>query len=298
MKYFVAFLFVFTLGHSYSQDKKIDKLEILYDQGYYKKVYRKANKLMADPLYDYSGLPEYYKALSTFRLAEDEHWFKKHPKCIFDAVQLYKVTQSNEKYTDYVKAHYFELAHLKTYLVDLEKKLRGCGLTGSADELDLFISGTLNSIDAAPKPVDEPVITDDGGKEIITADSPLRDRMVIYAKSLIGIKYVWAGSDESGFDCSGFTSYVHKKYGYTISRTASGQAEESKKVKLTNAQKADLVFFSSGSRISHVGLVVSDKSDELSMVHASTSKGVIVTNVEKSTYWKPKLKSAGTYVED
>lgn len=281
-----------------SQDKKIDKLEILYDQGYYKKVYRKANKLMADPLYDYSGLPEYYKALSMFRLANEDNWFKKNPKCIFEAVKLYKVTQSNEKYPDYVKAHYFELASLKTYLIDLSKKLRGRGLAGSADELDIFIDGPMSNIDAAPKPVIEPDVTNNGGSEMVTADSPLRERMVVYAKSLIGIKYVWAGSDESGFDCSGFTSYVHQKYGYTISRTASGQAEESKKVKLDNAQKADLVFFSSGSNISHVGLVVSNKSDELSMVHASTSKGVIVTNVEKSTYWKPKLKSAGTYVED
>ena len=297
MKLVLAIFILFTSFIVFSQDKKIDKIEILYDQGYYAKVIRKSNKLIADPLYDYSGLPEYYKSIATFRLADNDYWFKKHPKCIFEAVQLFQITKSNEKYQDYVLAHYYELAHLKTYLIGLNEKLKAKGLKGSSDELSLFIDETLNGITGAPKDVIEPVISNNNGGSEITENSGVRDRLVVYAKSLIGIKYVWAGSTESGFDCSGFTSYVHKKYGISISRTASGQAEESKKVKLTNAQKADLVFFGSGSNITHVGIVVSEKSNELSMVHASTSKGVIVTNVEKSTYWNPKLKSAGTYME-
>lgn len=280
------------------QDKKIDKLEILYDQGYYKKVYRKANSLLADPLYDYSALPEYYKSLAIFRLAMDDLWFKRHPKCIFEAIDLFKEVEESEKYGDYVAAHIYELQALKGYLSTLQEKLKGRGLAGSAEALEIFISDNLGAIKVTKIVVEEPeiIVENEGGNESNIPKS-VREKMVVYAKSLVGVKYVWAGNDESGFDCSGFTSYVHKKYGILISRTASGQQEESKKVKLDHAQKADLVFFGNGAKITHVGLVVSNKGDELSMVHASTSKGVIITNIEKSTYWKPKLKSAGTYVD-
>jgi peptidoglycan DL-endopeptidase CwlO len=58
----------------------------------------------------------------------------------------------------------------------------------------------------------------------------------------------------------------------------------------------DLVFFASGSTISHVGLVISNKGENLMMVHSSTSKGVIITEIPTSTYWQGKLKAAGTYL--
>ena len=69
-----------------------------------------------------------------------------------------------------------------------------------------------------------------------------------------------------------------------------------KKKKIADAENGDLVFFGNGNKITHVGIVVSNKGEELKMVHASTSKGVIVTNVEKSSYWKPKLKGVGSYL--
>jgi len=81
-----------------------------------------------------------------------------------------------------------------------------------------------------------------------------------------------------------------------IPRTASAQLNGAKKVNVKEAYRGDLLFFSSGKNISHVGLVINKKGENLIMVHASTSKGVIITEIEKSTYWKPKLKAAGTFI--
>ncbi|MEO9532723.1 MAG: C40 family peptidase [Crocinitomicaceae bacterium] len=281
---------------SIGQDKKIDQLEILYDQGYYAKVIRKANKLMANPEYDYSALPAYYKSISLFRMANDERWFKRHKDAITEAVEHYEIFAQHSNYSDYVHAHYYEISSIKTYLDKLGRKFEELGYRTESEQLFDFSFKYLKSIKGKPdkhEQLNDP--TEENKPDVAGGPSTDRERLVVYAKSLVGIKYVWAGSDESGFDCSGFTSYVCKKYGFQLPRTASGQLEEAKKVKLDNAQKGDLVFFGSGAKITHVGLVVSNQGEEIAMVHASTSKGVIVTNVEKSTYWKPKLKAAGTY---
>ncbi|MBD3636960.1 MAG: C40 family peptidase [Crocinitomicaceae bacterium] len=296
MKWAIAIIGFIVLNQSVlAQDKKIDQLEILYDQGYYRKVLRKSRKLLAHPEYDYSGLPSYYQALALFRLYDDPKWRKHHKTALSDAVESYETFVEHPSYNDYIHAHYYEIAGLKSYLEKLEGNLADLGFPKDAGLIRDFSLEYFISIKAKPD-THENLGTPDNTANESTAKAQ-RDRIVDYAKTLVGIKYVWAGADESGFDCSGFTSYVLKKYGFYISRTASGQLEEARKVKLNNAYKGDLVFFGSGAKITHVGLVVNDKGNQLVMIHASTSKGVIVTDIENSTYWKPKLKAAGTYLD-
>lgn len=305
MRYLFLIGFVFCSFLGMSQDKKIDQLEILYDQGYYSKVLRKSSKLIAMPAYDYSGLPSFYKSLALFRLSNDDQWFSRHDYAISEAVIAYKDFMDNESLKDYLAAHYHEIASLKTYLVDLETKFKKLRLNGSADQIQAFRLNELKGIKAKPDVENERHDKDDLVVEVDdsstttnsnSANSSIREKIVVYAKSLVGVKYVWAGSDPKGFDCSGLVGYVHKKYGLVIPRTASAQLDGSKKVKLNDAFRGDLLFFSSGKNISHVGLVINQKGDNLIMVHASTSKGVIITEIEKSTYWKPKLKAAGTFI--
>jgi cell wall-associated NlpC family hydrolase len=123
-----------------------------------------------------------------------------------------------------------------------------------------------------------------------------REAIIEYAKKQLGVQYVWAGNDPSGFDCSGFTGYVMKEFGKDLPRRAVDQFETSQKIKEKNVQKGDLVFFDNGSGISHVGMIISDKGKPLVMIHASSSKGIIVTEIEQSDYWLTRLKGFGTYV--
>ena len=55
-------------------------------------------------------------------------------------------------------------------------------------------------------------------------DSSVASGVVSLAYSLLGVPYVSGGSSPSGFDCSGFTSYLFRQYGISISRSSSAQA--------------------------------------------------------------------------
>lgn len=79
-------------------------------------------------------------------------------------------------------------------------------------------------------------------------------KVVDAAKEYLGIPYVWGGSTPGeGFDCSGLTSYVYKKLGMPIPRTASQQQRVL--TKTTNPVPGDLVFF--GNPAYHVAIYVS-----------------------------------------
>jgi cell wall-associated NlpC family hydrolase len=123
-----------------------------------------------------------------------------------------------------------------------------------------------------------------------------RNQLISVAKNYIGTPYVFAGTDEKGFDCSGYTCYVMKKNGIDLPRTAAEQFEAAKKIKQSDVQKGDLIFFDSGAGVSHVGIIVSEKNEPLVMIHASTSKGIVITEIEKSDYWLKKLAGFGTFV--
>jgi cell wall-associated NlpC family hydrolase len=112
-----------------------------------------------------------------------------------------------------------------------------------------------------------------------------------YAKKFVGVKYKYAGqSPSTGFDCSGFTSYVMRGFGVTLSPASAVQATEGRKISLDRAMPGDLIFFGeSEKKIQHVALVVKRDKDGITCVHSTTSRGVIVENVSTSTYWKPKI---------
>lgn len=69
--------------------------------------------------------------------------------------------------------------------------------------------------------------------------------VVAYAKQFIGTKYTYGGSSPTtGFDCSGFTSYVYKHFGISLPRTSGGQASAGVAVDRNNLVPGDLVIYS------------------------------------------------------
>ena len=116
-------------------------------------------------------------------------------------------------------------------------------------------------------------------------ESSKAQEVVNYALQFVGYPYVYGGSSPKGFDCSGFTSYVYKHFGYSLNRSASGQLDNGKPVSMSELQPGDLVIFkkagTGSKRASHVGLYIGNNQ----FVHASTSKvGVIISRMSDTYY--------------
>ncbi len=84
----------------------------------------------------------------------------------------------------------------------------------------------------------------------------LRQDIIDFAAQFLGTPYVYGGSTPSGFDCSGFTSYVYKNMGISIARTSSDQRSTTTNISMDELLPGDLVFFGSNNVVSHVGIYV------------------------------------------
>lgn len=104
------------------------------------------------------------------------------------------------------------------------------------------------------------------------------------AKKWLGTKYVYGGHSKKGTDCSGFVMEVYLKvYDIKLPRTSKDQQAFCKRIKKSNLKIGDLVFFTTTKnkkRVSHVGIYIGD--DEF--IHASSSKGVVISKLSQSYY--------------
>ena len=95
----------------------------------------------------------------------------------------------------------------------------------------------------------------------------------------LGKPYVYGATGPNSFDCSGFTSYVYAKLGYSIGRTTYNQINAGREVSYSELQPGDLVFPHSG----HVGIYVGNGM----MIHAPHTGDVIkVASVYK--FWRAR----------
>ena len=140
--------------------------------------------------------------------------------------------------------------------------------------------------------------------------------VITIAKDFMGKPYVYGSQGPNSFDCSGFVRYVFSKTGVIssvndidkIPRTASGiySSPNTNKISFNEIQPGDMVFFKSGSKISHIGLISNVSNNEkdekiFHMIHASSSSGIqdtektnyTKTGVNKNSYWSPKIAGYG-----
>ena len=117
-------------------------------------------------------------------------------------------------------------------------------------------------------------------------DIELQDnhKLYIHASEWIGTPYRAGGDSKRGTDCSGLVSQLYKKVYHTrLSRSTDGQLKESSKISRRNLREGDLVFFTSRAsrkKVAHVGIYLKDGK----FIHASTSQGVIVSNLREKYY--------------
>jgi peptidoglycan DL-endopeptidase CwlO len=88
----------------------------------------------------------------------------------------------------------------------------------------------------------------------VSSLGPLGDRIVSTAASFEGTPYVYGATGPSSFDCSGFTSYVFRKMGISLPRTAQQQYDAVQHISRSQAQPGDLVFMGGSDSIYHVAI--------------------------------------------
>ncbi len=86
------------------------------------------------------------------------------------------------------------------------------------------------------------------------APSSKGQQIVNEASKYLGVRYVYGGTSPSGFDCSGLVQYACRKAGVSVNRSSRDQYKNGVAVSKSDLQPGDLVFFSKGSGISHVGI--------------------------------------------
>ena len=298
------FLLGFTLCipiFSIAQDKRIDKIEMLYDQGNFSRVFRKTALLKnsdsykeSAPIFLFNALAEYQlKHKSKYSEKEAIETFKKY--IALDRSREYSITYGNYIYDfqlgmvnqirDLAKAKKTDLANLKfkEYTQLFENNIDFEEMVATQPKISTIETEEEN------KEEEEEVVTVEETKN--EAPKVKTKKILKEAKKHIGTPYKYGGMTPKGFDCSGFTQYVMAKNNVQIPRTALAQSQVSKKIKQKNTKVGDFVFFgSSKNKITHVGIVSKVEGAKIYMIHASSSKGIMISEITTNVYWGKRLQ--------
>lgn len=126
------------------------------------------------------------------------------------------------------------------------------------------------------------------------------EKVISTARSYMGTPYKYGGTSRAGMDCSGLLLNAFRSINMELPRTSEAQSKVGKVVKLKEIEPGDLVFFATGKKkkeITHVGLITDKKSkDNIKFIHASTTLGVVETNIY-SVYYIKRFRLARRVIE-
>ena len=136
---------------------------------------------------------------------------------------------------------------------------------------------------AAPTPVPVPATVIAPVAPGSTLTDAQKADIVALAKSCLGVPYVYGSESMSGFDCSGFTTYIYQTlFDITPPRSALGQSSAGIAVAMADIQIGDIICFDWDSpygKCDHVGLYIGDGQ----YIHAASSKHMVLQSTLKST---------------
>lgn len=115
-----------------------------------------------------------------------------------------------------------------------------------------------------------------------SSNAELRSSIVNYAMQFLGNRYVHGGSSlVTGTDCSGFTSLIYKEFGYSLSRTPSGQlSSNGRSIDYSQIQPGDIICYGKGGKCTHVALYIGNGQ----IIHSANSrKGVVIYQADYDT---------------
>ncbi|MCK0123694.1 C40 family peptidase [Gelidibacter sp. F2691] len=119
------------------------------------------------------------------------------------------------------------------------------------------------------------------------ATNQVAENVLDYAMQFEGVKYKYGGTTKKGMDCSGLIVTSFDSENIPLPRTTGDLAVTGDWIDLTEVEKGDLLFFATqrnSRKVSHVGIVTEARNGNVEFIHASTSSGVIVSNLAEK-YW-------------
>ena len=124
-----------------------------------------------------------------------------------------------------------------------------------------------------------------------------------YGMKYLNKPYRYAAKGPHAFDCSGFTSFVFREFGYRLSTSSAGQDQQVPNImRKEDLQAGDLVFFegrAQNGKVGHVGIVKELlPRGEFTFLHASTSNGVIVSRSTEPYYASRYLRGGRVLQEN
>ena len=197
--------------------------------------------------------------------------FEERVKVVETEGEWIRIQYAQEK-EGYVAAQYVVISEEFNYAKTLEEEAKELAEKAEREQRETQAAQVENIVEEIV--VVPPAVT-------YTSNESLRQEIVNYALQYVGNRYVSGGRSLSGgTDCSGFTCFVYADFGYSISRTPSGQMSGSgRSIGYEEIQPGDIICYSSngGKSCTHVGMYIGNGQ----IVHSANSrKGVIISGAD------------------
>ena len=127
---------------------------------------------------------------------------------------------------------------------------------------------------------------------IINTRNVSPDELVDFALKQKGVKYTYGSAvKEKGFDCSGFITYVFREFNIPVPRISYDFTSVGKEVPIKESKRGDLILFTGSDPnsgiVGHMGIVTDNKNGEVEFIHASSSRGVMISGM--NSYFVPRF---------
>lgn len=161
--------------------------------------------------------------------------------------------------------------------------LTGCSATRKASRPEIETSADIRSIVVIKNKVPE---------RKIDTKNVAADDVVTFSETLIGTKYTYGSSEkEKGFDCSGFINYVFNHFKISVPRSSVDFTNAGDEVPIKDSKPGDIILFTGHDEksgvVGHMGIITENKNGNLLFIHASESKGVIISGM--NSYFIPRF---------